>query len=270
MKADLHIHTFFSADSDEEPRAQIESAIEKGVSVLCFTDHMDYDFGAEGDTFTFDPDLYFRTLKPLADEYREELKILIGVEFGMQAHLLEKFERLTTGWPFDYVIGSQHLVFGMDPYYKEAFYGRSDREVIDRWFTEMTENLCVFKEIDALAHIDYIFRYIRDKEKKYTYGDFEEQIGNILKILIKEDISLEINTGGFRKIKCIPGFYRSLLAQYEKLGGHDAVTGSDAHEASDVNRGFETLPELFSETDNISCFYYENRAKKALNNKKIF
>ncbi len=262
--ADLHIHTKFSADSEEEPRAQIESAIEKGASVLCFTDHMDYDFGAEGDTFTFDPESYFRALRPLADEYKDDLKVLIGVEFGMQPHLREKFEKLLKEWPFDYVIGSQHLVFGKDPYYRESFEGRTDREMIDRWFAEMSESLNVFPDIDALAHIDYIFRYVSDREKRYPYDTFRKQIGEILSFLIREGISLEINTGGFRKMECIPDFHRSLLAHYRELGGFKVVTGSDAHEAGRVMQDYEILKNLVNDTDFRAFTYYEKRYPKTL------
>ena len=264
MIADLHIHTRFSADSEEEPRAQIEAAIVKGADVLCFTDHMDYDFGSEGDTYTFDPDVYFKELQPLQAEYTEYIKVLIGVEFGMQPHLRQKFEALKNGWPFDYILGSQHLVYGQDPYYPDVFRGREDTEVIRRWFRELHESLQVFPEINALAHIDYIFRYVQDRVKQYPYAMYEEDISGILKLLVKHGISLELNTGGFRKISCISGFHESLLDQYEKEGGREIVTGSDAHEAGKVLNDYDSLPAMLAERKGLVCVYYEKQLAKSL------
>ncbi|MBE5996593.1 MAG: histidinol-phosphatase HisJ family protein [Lachnospiraceae bacterium] len=264
MIADLHIHTHFSADSEEDPRAQIESAIAKHADILCFTDHMDYDFGSEGDTYTFDPDAFFQELQPLQKEYADDIKVLIGVEFGMQPHLRQKFETLKDGWPFDYILGSQHLVYGQDPYYPDVFRGREDTEVIRRWFRELHESLQVFPEINALAHIDYIFRYVQDREKKYPYEMFEEDISGILKQLVKQGTALELNTGGFRKISCISGFHGSLLDQYEKEGGRVIVTGSDAHEAGNVLIDYDSLPAMLSGRDGLSFVYYEKQLAKSL------
>lgn len=265
MTADLHIHTKFSADSEAEPRAQIEAAIAKGADILCFTDHMDYDFGAEGNTFTFDPDRYFDALVPLQKAYREDIQVLIGVEFGMQPHLRNQFEALLRGWPFDYILGSQHLVFGKDPYYPDVFRKRRDLEVIEEWFRELKECLLCFPEISALAHIDYIFRYLQEKEKQYAYETFSEEIGSVLSILIREGISLEINTGGFRKIRAIPLFHQKLLDQYQKMGGKRIVTGSDAHEPKNILIDYVSLNTLFAGREDLTYTYYEKLDPKTLN-----
>ena len=42
-------------------------------------------------------------------------------------------------WPFDFVIGSLHLVNGMDPYYGKAFEGRTDADVYRDAFLETLE-----------------------------------------------------------------------------------------------------------------------------------
>ena len=38
---DYHIHTLFSPDSQMDPEATVRAAIAKGVTHLCFTEHMD-------------------------------------------------------------------------------------------------------------------------------------------------------------------------------------------------------------------------------------
>ena len=42
MLADYHIHCKYSDDSEEDLEKIIETAINKGIGEICFTDHVDY------------------------------------------------------------------------------------------------------------------------------------------------------------------------------------------------------------------------------------
>lgn len=44
MISDYHVHTYFSSDCEVSPREHISKAIACGMSEICFTDHMDYDY----------------------------------------------------------------------------------------------------------------------------------------------------------------------------------------------------------------------------------
>ena len=77
MRADVHMHTSFSHDSQSEPREMIEGAIAKGLEVICFTDHYDKDYMGWGDESIFDADAYFETLRPLREEYREDTPVAV-------------------------------------------------------------------------------------------------------------------------------------------------------------------------------------------------
>jgi len=39
MKCDLHVHTFYSRDSNSSPKEMVETAIKKGIDCLAITDH---------------------------------------------------------------------------------------------------------------------------------------------------------------------------------------------------------------------------------------
>ena len=58
--------------------------------------------------------------------------------------------------PFDFVIGSSHIVHGYDPYYKEYFKGREESACYREYFESILENLHAFSEMDVYGHIDYI------------------------------------------------------------------------------------------------------------------
>ena len=86
MYWDTHMHCRFSGDSTADPKAMIESSIEKKLEGICFTDHIDWDY--PGPTpFHFDPEEYMQTLQPLAEQYSSQIRVHIGVELGLQPHL---------------------------------------------------------------------------------------------------------------------------------------------------------------------------------------
>lgn len=43
MFSDYHVHSSFSFDSEESPRAIVEKAIALGMKQICFTDHQDFN-----------------------------------------------------------------------------------------------------------------------------------------------------------------------------------------------------------------------------------
>ena len=54
MLWDTHLHTHFSGDSDATPEDMIQSAMKKGLSGICITDHLDLDYPNEPELFLQD------------------------------------------------------------------------------------------------------------------------------------------------------------------------------------------------------------------------
>ncbi len=77
----------------------------------------------------------------------------------MQLHLKQYFHNLLKEYPFDFVIGSSHVVHGADPYYPEFFQDRDEEKAYLEYFESILENLDAFHEMDTYGHLDYIVRY---------------------------------------------------------------------------------------------------------------
>ena len=67
MRTDVHMHCGFSNDSETRPEDMVESAIAKGLSVICFTDHYDKDNLDWGDEAIFDVESYFQKMIDLQE-----------------------------------------------------------------------------------------------------------------------------------------------------------------------------------------------------------
>ena len=84
MYYDYHTHTDVSEDSVTPADEMIEAAIKKGVVELAITDHFDPDY--PDPDFTFEPDLqaYHSMLLDKQKQYRNRIKIVKGIEIGLQ------------------------------------------------------------------------------------------------------------------------------------------------------------------------------------------
>ena len=275
ITGDTHMHTAFSTDCDVPAERMLDAAAARGLSMVCITDHMDLDFppqkgeelqgdhsedGTAGPPFQFDVEDYFRTLLPLRDAYRGRLDVRTGIEFGLQPHLGDACRDLVDSRPFDYVIGSVHLIRGMDPYYGELFEGKTDAEAYREAFEETAECLDRVRDFDVLGHLDYVVRYGKHQAEEYSYRAFADVIDEILRKLIHTGKGLEMNMGGVKYGLGFPNPHPDVLRRYRELGGEIVTVGSDAHRPEHVGYAFEQAGEILK-----ACgfrYYAEYRERK--------
>ena len=103
------------------------------------------------------------------------------VTFFFNCLLYTSYKEYVSSYPFDFVIGSVHVVNRMDPYYGEFFEDKTDAEAYRQAFLETLTDIRAIKDFDVLGHIDYIVRYGKEKEKYYSYTKFSDEIDEILK-----------------------------------------------------------------------------------------
>ena len=244
MKTDFHIHTSFSKDSDSSPETMIQEAIRKGLETICITDHLDLDFSEPG--FEIDYEEYFSVLQRLQKKYEEEIDVRIGLEFGMQPHLAKECTRLVETYPFDFVIGSLHIIDGKDPYYGKCLEGKSDEELYYRAFELTLEDVKTVKDFDVLGHMDYVVRYGKTKDQVYSYKKFADIIDEILKYLIENGKGLEVNTAGWKYGLPFAHPHPDILKRYRELGGEIITIGSDAHKPEHLAYDFDKVLDILS------------------------
>ena len=270
ITADFHTHSNFSTDSKASPESMIEGAIQKGLKHLCLTDHMDLDYPGTTSAeplFEFDPEKYFEVLTPLKERTASDsFALSIGVEFGLRPNrpdLNERMHKLLSLYPFDFVLGSVHLLGNEDPYYEEYWlkHTSSTREIMHRYFNDMLSSLKEYDNFDSLGHLDYLIRYVPASfgAKDYVYGEFKEVIDEILKFLIQKDKALEINTAGL--VKGLSCFHpkAEIVSRYLELGGELITIGSDGHAPETLAAEFDKTEELLSALGGQGYYVYRSR-----------
>lgn len=253
MFADYHIHTYYSDDSTYPMEQVVKDAISKGITDLCFTDHVDY--GIKEDTDKLSPEqrqelklkiqnpnvpqynvdypAYVAEYQDLKEKYADKINLKLGMEFGLQIHTIPQYQKLFNSYPFDFIIMSCHQVENKEFWTQEFQQGRSQDEYNQHYYDEILAQVKNYHDYSVLGHLDLITRY--DKAGIYPFAKIRDKIAEILKIVIADGKGIELNTSSVRyKIHNAQGEHeltpsREILALYKELGGRIITTGSDSH-----------------------------------------
>ena len=259
MRADVHMHCGFSNDSETRPEDMVESAIAKGLSVICFTDHYDKDNLDWGDEAIFDVESYFQKMIALQEEYRDRIDIRIGAEIGMQPYLAEYYQNFIAQHPFDFVIGSVHSVLEHDVAL-EFFQKHSDPEGYKIYFEEMLQDVQKIKSYDVLGHLDYIVRYSNQGSKGFDLNDYMDIIEEILKQVIVHGKGIEMNMSGLKYGLGAPHPQPEIIKRYRELGGEIITVGADGHIPEHIAYDYHLADDILK-----SCgfkYYTEFKGRK--------
>lgn len=239
VDVNYHTHTNF-CDGNNSPREMIEYAIALGFTHLGFSGHMDADIHMNFDE-------YVSEVRKLQFEYSDRIDVFCGVELD---NLYEQVCWLTT----DYVIGSTHFL-DVD-YYRplsidntvedvvtlcNEFYG-GDYYKLCRAYYELEAKICdkfpctFIGHFDLVSKYNYILHCFDEDDDKYLTPAFDA-----MECLVKQDIPFELNTRQSDRGKFYPS--NTLLKRLKELNGK-VIISSDAHNAFELNKGFDDAVEL--------------------------
>ena len=256
---DQHMHCNFSGDSDALPEDMIKAGIAHGLSGICFTDHLDYDYPEEPNIFLLDFDNYFKVLSDLREKYADKIPVNIGIELGLQPQAAGQNLAVAEKYPFDFIIGSSHVVNHMDPYYPEFFAGRGEDAAYMEYFESVLENINSGVDFDVYGHIDYVVRYGPNKNAFYTYEKFKDIVDEILTQLISKGKGIEVNTGGFKYGLGHPNPTEDIIKRYRELGGEIITMGADAHVPEYVAYEFDKTAQIIKKCGFKYYTVFKNR-----------
>lgn len=256
MKIDYHMHSDFSADCEEPMEETVKTAIEKGLTEICFTEHIDYDYPDTTIDFSLDTAAYHEKIKEMQAKYTGLIQVKKGVEIGVQPHLLERYEAFLQEETFDFIICSEHTTNRQDLHSKALFQNRSTKEAYELYYKELLDCVTRFESYSVLGHLDLIKRY----QAPDPDVDFTEVITDIFNTIIPKGKGIEVNTSGFSYGLDHHMPSEDILRLYKACGGEIITIGSDAHEKADVGRHFSEVAHLLQEIGfDYLCTFHERK-----------
>ena len=227
----------------------IEEAIAQGRQYFYITDHHDFDYPVmdDGVTFLLKQEPYIARMEELREKYRDKIQIRIGVELGLMASIKEKTEAYANRYPYDFIIGSSHLVHGVDPYYPSYYEGKTSYQAYEQYFLSILENVKVYDTYHVYGHLDYIMRYVPNQTKPYDPMEYYDIFKEILTHIVDKGKGIEVNTGSLYKGFESPHPHELILKLYRQLGGEIITIGSDAHKPQHLGYGFDQAEALLKQ-----------------------
>lgn len=236
---DSHTHTTFSADARDDMPEMCRAAIAKGLTHICFTDHVDFN-PTEENCGLFDYDRYTAAIDRVRAEFAGRIRILKGIEFGEPHIYVKEYEKLLRK-EFDVIMASIHFVrmdIGLHWFEDDAMLSGYTRKNLYRRYYEELLQVVRLGGFDVLAHFDNPKRYLSGS------GQETELIGEIMHELVSRDLVIEVNTSPLRMgcHECAPD--SRILKQYTEAGGTRVTVGSDAHSSQEIAAGFDHADRL--------------------------
>lgn len=267
--ADYHIHTDFSSDSSAPMQEMVLKAISLGLKEIMITDHMDIAFPSHDMLFTLEYSEYSDMINLYKVIYQKQIDVLIGVEMGLQNHIVRDARMFTEFNPFDFVIGSTHVIDGVDVSDSKFFEGKSKKEAYTEYFENVLENAKLHDCYNVYGHLDYINRYSNYDDNSLNYTDYKEVIDEILKVLVSKGKGLDINTSGYRYglERTNPQF--EIVKRFKELGGEIVTVGSDAHTPDGIAAHFGDAYKMLNEAGFKSIASFRNKKPTMVDIKKF-
>lgn len=264
FRADIHIHSEYSHDSGCPVSEIARTAKEKGMDLVCITDHCDlYPGHTAEDVLERRKEIVEGIAQSVQD--CSGVEILTGIELGGGFIEPEIARAVISSQPYDLVIGSVHgIMFRGERKSTSKFdFGSVDEETMLEYLDSYMDAALYIAEkldVDVLAHLTYIFRYINGKyQKNLDWRIQEEKIRRVLQALIAREIALEINTS------CVGSAYdawlpaQEIVELYIQMGGKLFTLGSDAQKSEKIGNGFEDVKTYLRQKGIRFLVYYKNR-----------
>ena len=264
MRADYHIHTEFSDDSEYPIEEVVKDSVLLGLDEICFTDHVDYGIkrdpddprgieyrrGGKGEPefiplVNTDNRRYAEKISCLREKYKDKISIKLGMEFGIQISTIPQFETLFSKYPFDFIILSVHQVDNKEFWTQEFQEGKTQKEYNERYYEEILGVIRKYHDYSVLGHLDLIKRY--DKAGIYPFEKTKPVITEILKTAIADGKGIEINTSSHRYGLDDLTPSTEILKLYRKLGGRIITIGSDSHKKEHLGAYIDETKKILKE-----------------------
>ena len=242
---DYHVHTTRSVDCHTPIEASCEAAIDRGVTEIAFTDHVDFEPADEGYGF-YDYAGFMDDIARVRERFGDRLAILAGAEIDFNTGTASQVAAFRGSHDFDFVIGSVHFGENGEIIFPRYF----ARRTLDDVFLPYYENIQAAAEsglFDTIGHLDLPQRYAPPEVGPYEPLRYEAQVRPIFQAIIDRGISFEINTSGLRQApkSTMPGI--DLVRVFAAMGGQTVTIGSDSHVASTIGAGFDTAIAMLRE-----------------------
>jgi histidinol-phosphatase (PHP family) len=254
-RRDLHMHTHFS-DGTTSPEEMVLAALAKGFQTIAITDHMPLPFVDHAGMKIEALESYRAEVQALQQKFAEQIEIKLALEFDYLPDYREWTKQiLDLGWDFKpasvhftqiELDGKPWVIDGaaeFDRALSEIF--KDDIRAFCTHYYRLVREMVLTGWFDQVNHFDLIKKFNADRRYFDDRADWYKMlVEEILQVVAKSGMSLEINTAGLDKPvnEQYPADW--IISRCREL--HIPLTiNSDAHRPEEIGRHFDFIQETY-------------------------
>jgi len=252
---DQHIHSEFSPDSDSSLEDIVKHAISLDKAAVVTTDHFEYDCKYFKQDVLIDMDRYHNQIQLLSQKY--PIDIRKGIEVGYRKDYKLEINRYLMNHSFDVVLLSAHNDGVLD-FSESLYHAYPLHYVLRHYFEHVRDAVDQMNNYDIVTHLDYVVRYSKHIITEDDYLACSDVISDIIQLMIEKNKVLELNTTGLYRQGWIHP-HPFILKLYVTMGGTLVSLGSDAHQISKIEQGFNEALQLLQTVNIREIVQFKNR-----------
>ncbi len=247
---DLHIHTPFCGHASGTMEQTVQRAINLGLGEIGFAGHLFYPHGfVEPMKNCVIPEEQFPKFVSevfrLQQIYRDRITIHLATEADYIKDFVDSTKATCRSYPFDYVIGSVHILDGVVIDYSESMLVQHLEDlggVEGLWekYWHSMENLIDADFCNIIGHFDLLKKY----KASFSATDFTDHIDSLLTRIKDKGLVIEVNTSGIDRSFAREVYPSPTILKLAAKKNIEITLGSDAHSPAEVARHFQRAVEL--------------------------
>lgn len=258
MVFSYHVHSLWS-DGEGEIADIIRKGREIGLDEIGISDHyvitpdrrqLDWSMPIDG------LDDYVDAVQSAAGEAGEDMIVRLGIEADFFPETVEELREVLASQPFDYVIGSVHIVDGFpidcDASHWEKL-SPAERDDVIKLYWVRVRQMAESGVFDFVGHVD-----LTKKFAYYPVIDVSGEITSALDAIARADMAVELNTAGWF-MPCAEGYPSPAILQGCFARDIPMLVSADSHTPGNLIRAYERGYRILRDTGYTEIVSYAGR-----------
>jgi len=259
MIADYHVHTRASPDAEGSMADCVRVAKKRRIPEIGFSEHVLLrPLKGRSTSFLHQMPTYVHDFV----EFKENssIPVKLGAEIDFFSGDVWKIEKFIRKYPFDYVIGSVHVIgdWIFDEPTEMHEYSKKDAWQIYNEYFNLVKSAASSRLFDVLGHPD-IIKIFGAKPK----ADFSHILEESAEAIAGANVCIEINTRGLRR-PCKEIYPSEQFLRILYRHNVPVTFGSDAHTPEDVGRDFNEAAILAKKVGYTHACLFDHRRRAAV------
>lgn len=253
---DYHMHSILS-DGKDSYEEMVRVAISKGLDEIGFSDHVcvkPVDWAIS----LIDIPVMTEQIMDLKLKYKNQIKIRYGIEMDYFPGSEKELKELIESLPVDYVIGSVHFIGDWNFDTDQSLYGKWPNDQVYGEYFELIQQAAASGLFDIIGHLDIIKKF-----RIYPESNQSKLFEDTIRTIKKHDLVVELNTGGIDR-PCADYTPGPKLLEMCYRHNVPVTLSSDAHNANQIARHFESAVELLTQIGYQEIVGFKNRNRRMI------